>query len=1229
MPKLALDGLSESLWAGHAGGPGRTVLRPSALHKDSGLEPDLASGSVPALLGAAADRITNDGVISGDVRTGDGDDLVVNRGTITGDVDLGAGNDRYDGTLGKVGGVVNGGLGDDVILGGSAGETLLGGQGDDRIEGGGGDDVIEGGPGADFIDGGDGHDLLSFIDSLTAVTVDLAAGTADDGLSPDRFTRMEGVIGSIFDDHLVGSADADEILGNDGADVINGGAGDDLIVGGQGDDDLTGGSGADRFIHSVSDGNDIIRDLGPEDAIAVAGYAAAQSMTRQGDDVLVTLAAGDSLLVKHSDVAFILSHMTFDPLPRAPLAGPVVEPIQATVDQFIPAGVTLTSLNPASSQPNGLGITDTAMILAGATLFNAGTIDLYSAGDDGDAKALTPPDLAVASLVNLPGGLISVHSQTDGWGGLRLADVFNFGLIDVTADWSAGGIVESGGNDAAGAHSIVNAGTIRVVGGDISVGIGSLFDPTRPSGSIFNSGTVDVRGASGSAGIIFSAAGSPAALVNSGTIRVVDADGNGDAIGMVVDWRAPTVIWNSGSITADLALVLLSGATAAASAGVQRLTLYNNGELHGSILAQILPDPTQDRHALSLINRGTIAGDILLGPNDDLFDGRLGQLAGTVSGGDGRDVLLAGAGGQTLAGGYGDDFLSGGAGDDVLTGGEGADRFRFEPGFGRDTITDFNPAEGDRIEVRGFGGWSALVQNGSDVEAVFAPGDVLVLRATQVADIRADFFTFNAPAIAAAVEQSAPLPPAMPAFHAAGSPFADVLLGQAGADILSGSGGDDILSGGPGADVLSGGAGRDLFRDTLAGHAGDTVTDFSFGDRLQFTDARPDSFPFALSGRTLTYSGGSLSFTTALPGTLVASPAAGGGVQLVLAAASAGARLFNPSGIPVVGNFNPAFGWSSQTLFPRHAADLNGDGKADIVGFGIAGVYAALSTAGGSLGPPSLVLANFGKPSGWTDDNRYHRAVADLDRDGRADIIGFGYAGTWVSLAGPDGSFGEVSLNLANFGVAQGWNSQDAFTRLIGDVNGDGKADIVGFGYAGTWVALGTGDGTFGPAQFGLAGFGVNQGWTSDVLFHRELADVNGDGSADIVGFGFAGTYVALANGDGTFASPRLTLANFGTLQGWTNNDRLTRLVTDVNGDHLADIVAFAAGGTVVALGRGDGSFGPLRSDVADFGPAQGWVSDDRYHREFADVDGDGFVDLVGFGIFGVLVGHNALDGVF
>ena len=47
---------------------------------------------------------------------------------------------------------------------------------------------------------------------------------------------------------------------------------------------------------------------------------------------------------------------------------------------------------------------------------------------------------------------------------------------------------------------------------------------------------------------------------------------------------------------------------------------------------------------------------------------------------------------------------------------------------------------------------------------------------------------------------------------------------------------------------------------------------------------------------------------------------------------------------------------------------------------------------------PQLVVGNFGyNAGGWRVEN-HPRLLADVTADGRADIVGFGNAGVWVSL---------------------------------------------------------------------------------------------------------------------------------------------------------------------------------------------------------------------------------------
>ena len=92
---------------------------------------------------------------------------------------------------------------------------------------------------------------------------------------------------------------------------------------------------------------------------------------------------------------------------------------------------------------------------------------------------------------------------------------------------------------------------------------------------------------------------------------------------------------------------------------------------------------------------GAASGD------DDLYGGSGDD---TLYGDGGNDVLQGGADDDTLYGGSGHDVLYGDGGADSLTGGTGADTFVFTAGDGTDTITDFFPEEGDRIDLSAFAG---------------------------------------------------------------------------------------------------------------------------------------------------------------------------------------------------------------------------------------------------------------------------------------------------------------------------------------------------------------------------------------------------------------------------------------------------------------------------------------------------------------------------------------------
>lgn len=257
-------------------------------------------------------------------------------------------------------------------------------------------------------------------------------------------------------------------------------------------------------------------------------------------------------------------------------------------------------------------------------------------------------------------------------------------------------------------------------------------------------------------------------------------------------------------------------------------------------------------------------------------------------------------------------------------------------------------------------------------------------------------------------------------------------------------------------------------------------------------------------------------------------------------------------------------------------ADASGDGRIDLVDFSGLGFYQnygfGFNSSGKTFGGRQYYLSDFGRDQGWLTQEETPRLMADVTGDGRADIIGFGNAGALVSLSGPANSFSPTInsyarpiIGIYDFGVWKGWDSYDRYYRAAADVNGDGKDDIIGFADAGVMVALSKGNGTFADPIFAIDDFGFEQGWSSQDKFPRLLGDVNGDDKADIVGIGIAGVYVSYGQSDGTFATPTLDYdENFTAAHGWTSNDLTPRMLADADGDGLLDLVGFGYAGVYV-----------------------------------------------------------------
>ncbi|MFI7089668.1 FG-GAP-like repeat-containing protein [Streptomyces anulatus] len=123
----------------------------------------------------------------------------------------------------------------------------------------------------------------------------------------------------------------------------------------------------------------------------------------------------------------------------------------------------------------------------------------------------------------------------------------------------------------------------------------------------------------------------------------------------------------------------------------------------------------------------------------------------------------------------------------------------------------------------------------------------------------------------------------------------------------------------------------------------------------------------------------------------------GFGPQGVVVARGRGDGTFEPSQL-ILNDYGQAQGWTREKHL-RLLADVTGDGNPDIVGFGNEGVWVSHNNGDGGFEQAQLVCRGFGyneDAGGWRVD-KHPRFLADITGDGRVDIVGFGGPGVHVA----------------------------------------------------------------------------------------------------------------------------------------------------------------------------------------------------------------------------------------
>ncbi|MCB9689004.1 MAG: VCBS repeat-containing protein [Alphaproteobacteria bacterium] len=268
----------------------------------------------------------------------------------------------------------------------------------------------------------------------------------------------------------------------------------------------------------------------------------------------------------------------------------------------------------------------------------------------------------------------------------------------------------------------------------------------------------------------------------------------------------------------------------------------------------------------------------------------------------------------------------------------------------------------------------------------------------------------------------------------------------------------------------------------------------------------------------------------------------------------------------------------AQTLVPVAGAgtwmvaDVDGDGRNDVVASGVAGVRAWTHLLPG----PATVEQVTTRPA-------WRMALADVDEDGAPELLlSGGQRGVDVATRQHDGRWTTAPAMVVGDG-ALGW----------GDLDGDGHGDLVAASGWELWWAQGDGRGGFGPAR--------RAGPTDVAASTLEVADLDEDGRPDLVlelpGALDNRDLGILWNDGGTFELATYDAPHANPIQ-----------VADVDGDTLPDLVVGVAGlqeSTLRVLPNVGGRRFDLPWTITP--PSATWTAT----LAVGDLDGDGDRDAV------------------
>ncbi|MCF8449062.1 MAG: FG-GAP-like repeat-containing protein, partial [Taibaiella sp.] len=285
--------------------------------------------------------------------------------------------------------------------------------------------------------------------------------------------------------------------------------------------------------------------------------------------------------------------------------------------------------------------------------------------------------------------------------------------------------------------------------------------------------------------------------------------------------------------------------------------------------------------------------------------------------------------------------------------------------------------------------------------------------------------------------------------------------------------------------------------------------------------------------------------------------------------------------------------------------DLDGDGKADLAVANYisntVSVYRNISSSGAVTAASFAARVDF-----TTGTNPLSVAIGDLDGDGKPDLVVANYGSATVSVFRNTSSSGAITAGsfAARVDFTTGWDPRSV---AIGDLDGDGKADLAVANASSTTVSVFRNTSSSGAITSGSFAARVDFA-TGSAPHSVAIGDLDGDGKADLAVANFnSGTVSVFRN---TSSSGAITSGSFAARVDFTTGfNPFSVAIGDLDGDGKADLAVANFNSATVSVFRNTSTSGAITSGSfaarVDFTTGTGPL-----FVAIGDLDGDGKADL-------------------